>query len=228
MNIDDIIQKIDMPDGPVMVTIFQLQEQLMKEYDKIERQNGYIVPEPPYDLDDTKIQARIKDMFWRVTEELAEAVEVVPPLFQLSKWSKFWDTETEVRHFFEELADALHFLVEASIIAGLSPEEVGLVVEHHLLHNTSRTCSDELIVGQAKSLCSEVVYAMGIAANVFKNKPWKLTQMPTDKPKFKAKLTVAWGVFMRLWKILNCNQKQMYMLYAKKNLVNKWRQETNY
>lgn len=221
MNIDDIAQKIGIPDKPI-VAIFNLQKKLMERYDEIERQNGFDVPEPPYNLDDTKVQARIKDMFWRTTEELAEAIEIIPPVWEIRNWQKLWGEEANIRHFFEELADALHFLVETSIIAGLdSKQEVQPLFS--ALDSTKRYFTDSI-----KFDCLKIVLEMGIAANILKNKPWKLTQMSTDIAKFKNKLITVWSAFVSLLEILNCSEKEIYILYAKKNLINQWRQKTNY
>lgn len=223
MNIDDVIGKIEVPEGPIMVTIFSHQKKLMEKYDIIERKNNYYVPDPPYSLDDTKVQQRIKDLFWRVTEELAEAIETIPPEFQLSEWTQFWDTKPTVRHFFEELADALHFLVEASILANLDPKKIELDRLSHSGRSLSEFCHKEVI-----NRTTKVIFKMGFAANTFKNKAWKLTQMPTDIAKFRGQLITVWLFFIELWWYLNCTQKQVYVFYAKKNLVNQWRQETNY
>lgn len=223
MNIDDVIKKIEIPEEPIIVAIFNHHRELMKKYDVIERKNGYYVPNPPYNLEDTKVQQRIKDMFWRVTEELAEAIETIPPEFQLFEWVQFWDTYPDIRHFFEELADALHFLVEASILVRLSLKEIQfntLSDNYRSLSGFSHKVTMEIIAA--------IIFKMGIAANTFKNKPWKLTQMPTDIVKFKKQLVDVWEHFINLWKYLGCNQKQVYIFYAKKNLVNQWRQKTNY
>jgi len=223
VNIDDVTKKIEVPEGPIIVTIFNHHKKLMEKYDVIERKNGYYVPDPPYSLDDTKVQQRIKDLFWRVTEELAEAIEAIPPEFQLSEWAQFWDTEPDVRHFFEELADALHFLVEASILADLDPKKIVL----DSLSDSNRPLSEFNLDGVVDKV-ADTILRMGFAANTFKNKPWKLTQMPTDIRKFGKQLIEVWGFFTYLWWYLNCTQKQVYIFYAKKNLVNQWRQETNY
>ena len=69
---------------------------------------------------------------------------------------------------------------------------------------------------------------MGIAANVLKNKPWKLTQMSTDIQKFKNKLIATWIEFAFLWQELGCAKEDVYTLYTKKHDVNVWRQNTNY
>ncbi len=221
MNIDDVNQKIETPEEPI-IAIFKLQKKLMEKYHDIELKNGINYPDEPWNLDDKAVQYIIKDMFWRVTEELAEAVETIPPLSQLSEWRKFWNTEVSVRHFFEELSDALHFLVEASIITGLNPK---IEVRIHFKPPTAFNVNDDSGV---RKHVAEIIFNMGLAANVFKNKPWKQTQISTDVQKFKNKLIDVWVDFITLWQKLGCSQEDIYILYVKKHDVNVWRQNTNY
>jgi len=223
MNIDDIVKRIEIPEGSIIVAIFNHHKKLMEKYDVIERKNGYYVPDPPYSLENTKVQQRIKDMFWRSTEELAEAVETIPIEFKLAGWVECWDTEPNVRHFFEELSDALHFLTEASILAKLNPVRIAF---SNLLDSNARfrAFSSSTVI----SRITDIIFNMGFAANTLKNKPWKLTQVSTDVAKFKDQLVDVWASFTDLWNYLKCNQEQVYIFYAKKNLVNQWRQKTNY
>lgn len=223
MNIDDVVKEIEIPEGPIIVAIFNHHQKLMEKYDIIERKNGYYVPKPPHSLEDTKVQQRIKDMFWRVTEELAEAIETIPLEFKLAGWVECWDTEPQVRHFFEELSDALHFLTEASILAGLNPMRI---VFSNLLDSNARFRA--LSLPTVISRVTDIILNMGLTANTLKNKPWKLTQVSTDVAKFEDQLVEVWTSFIDLWNYLKCNQKHVYIFYAKKNLVNQWRQKTNY
>ena len=79
-----------------------------------------------------------------------------------------------------------------------------------------------------EKLIANVVFSMGLAANVLKNKPWKQTHMPTDVEKFKNKFIKVWADFGVLWQELQCSLEDVYVLYVKKHDVNKWRQETLY
>lgn len=232
MNIKDLIKEVKVPKGPIMSNIFSLQKELMVEYDKIERTNGYKIPFAPHSLDNDKVQARIKDMFWRTTEELAEAIEVlvapvgldrIPLSLRLNNWTEYWHSHSDVGHFFEELADATHFLTEASIISGID-----VAVIDTLLNNLQDKPRAPLNQNSIYQTCSRVIFLMGSAANCLKNKPWKITQMPTDAFKFRTTVFSAWREFLELWHNLNCGSQELYLFYAKKNLVNQWRQKTNY
>jgi len=229
MNIDDIKKEVEAPDGPIILTIFNLQLELMKKYDEIEKRNGFQVPSSPYHIDNNQVQARIKDLFWRATEELAEALETTPSLVALKNWSVEWDKDSKIRHFFEEIADAVHFLVEASLVGGGQFFAEGMVpfMDNRLpvIKKPPFNCPS---YNHLDLLAWKIVYHMGLAANCLKNKPWKVTQMSTDSQQFRLALLNSWEAFCQLWKSFGGSQEELYILYAKKNLVNQWRQETNY
>lgn len=228
INIDDVIDKIDIPEGHVIRTIFKQQKQLMIKYDVIERKNGFQVPEPPYNINSHLVQHRLKDMFWRVAEELAEAVEVLPRVeVKLQDWPKHWSTNANIRHFFEEIADAMHFLVEASIIADMCVEDV-VSVFNLLPYNKFKKEVSLQGTRVIRGACASIIFQLGLTANLLKNKPWKCTQMETDTANFNKMMKKTWQYFTMLCGHLACSQKYVYVLYAKKNLVNQWRQKTNY
>jgi len=223
MNIEDITQKIEVPKESLIATIFDHQRTLMIRYDEIERKNGFKVPEFPYHIENAQVQARIKDMFWRTTEELAEALETIPTVSYLQNWPAHWDSDVEVRHFFEEITDALHFLVEASIIANLDPQEVQTLSTSIFNYQAFREQTYRTL-----RLIKQIPMALGSTANILKNKPWKQTQMCTDTKKFKENFLISWRHFLEMWACLDCKEVHLYIFYTKKNLVNQWRQKTKY
>jgi hypothetical protein len=232
MNIDDVRTVEDVPPEERWLAIFAHQRKLMEKYDEIERDAGANVPEEPWSLDDKRVQWRLKDLFWRVTEELAEALEFDDPRLLLD-WESKWEESADVRHVFEELADALHFFVEASIISG----EEGLTVRE--LERDARVALAHYeetprgkVVLRPKDVLQrkawEVVYYLGLAANTLKNKPWKQTHMPTDEWRFKGHLWQAWTAFHRIWINFACSQQRVFELYFRKMKVNEFRQRTKY
>jgi dimeric dUTPase (all-alpha-NTP-PPase superfamily) len=103
-----------------LVAVFARQKELMEKYHFIEEENGAQVPDALShgNLDYRLIQYRIKEMAYRVIEELSEATNCLK--------NKPWKQDavlTDKDHFYEELADAFHFFVELCIIAGLNAEE---------------------------------------------------------------------------------------------------------
>ena len=224
MNIDDV-DTVDVPDqGRRFHVIFEKQQALMDKYDPIEKRNGANVPEPPHNLDDKFVQWRLKDLFWRVTEEIAESMECVMDVD--TGWVERWMDVPSIRHFFEEQADALHFLVEASIIVGFKPSKV----EAYWLgaKSASLMLEKKITPAATEAMCARIIWSLGLAANTLKNKPWKNTHMATDIEKFNLHLSEAWQRVLKLWAYLETSDEFVFELYAKKCQVNKFRQDTNY
>lgn len=101
--------------------IFARQAELMEKYGPIEQLNGAWVPDDRLhgDLDHRGIQSRIKDMSQRMVEELMEAMNTLK--------NKPWKQDfkpTNVDHFYEEIADTLHFFVELCIISGMDASDL--------------------------------------------------------------------------------------------------------
>lgn len=218
MNIDDVaITKV--PEGPLVRLIIGRQHNLMQEYEPIERAAGIPVPEfGQWHLDNPFVQYRLKDMFWRVTEELAEAWDCVPSGEELEGWwtVKVWKGSDQTRHFMEEVIDALHFLVEACIIGG--------VVFPPNMPSRQRFRYERI----TQSMWS-IIFYMGKAANCLKNKPWKQTHMITDERLFHSVLYAAAWEFLRFWVgVLNGTERSLYVLYCKKEQVNQFRIRSEY
>ena len=74
MNITDKDDVIDFP-SDIWGSIYNHQSELMNKYRNIEEQNGFKEIEIPIRINDPFAQAKIKDFFWRTTEELMEAKE---------------------------------------------------------------------------------------------------------------------------------------------------------
>ncbi len=213
MNIDDI--KFEKPEGDMLELIFQKQEELMDKYHEIEvkQEVGYgLLQGQEFDINNIRSQELIKNFAWRVIEELTEATEC----------------KSGSNHFFEELADALHFLVELCIIINITPEEL---IENHPMGKAIHPV-DKLI-----KLCSvkyrdfspyAVVQWMGLAMNCLKQKPWKQTHVLTDEKKFRRYVIHCFHSLLTFWVCSGSNAFQMYRYYFKKNKVNQFRVESKY
>lgn len=231
MNIDDVKDETVVIPPDIFEAIFEKQLGLMHKYEPIEKRNGAVVPEPVGDsegaypvfsIDDPKVQMRLKDMFWRATEELAEAFETRSiTIRELSGWKQ--SQPDDVRHTYEELIDAIHFLVEASIIAGVKHTEVTALYR-------KRRDGQRLITESTRHevLAFRIIRELGLAANTLKNKPWKQSHMATDQPRFMSHLGLAWDAFFNLFEEAKLTEQDIYLLYFKKNAVNQFRQRSNY
>lgn len=112
MNIKDIKDKPQ--EGDKLDNIFATQRNLVKKYHPIETSKGIPAPSPPLNLHNCLHQQRLKDLAFRCISELIEATECLK-----NKPWKLTEVKTDVDHFYEEIADALHFLIEFCINAGI-------------------------------------------------------------------------------------------------------------
>lgn len=227
MNVQDFESKTTTA-GDRLGEIFGKQRLLMEKYEEIEFNNGLLqTKDIPVNLHDRMGQARLKDFAWRVTEELAEAREA-------------YDLHPDLKdHVHEEVADALHFLTELTILAGVTPEQVykgildgsrpnftgdDLGTIFHLL-SKERVPGKPIDIHKAMSL---TITELGLMCNTLKNKPWKNTHMITDENLFKQHLYYAWENFFVLCITYGINAERLEDLYFRKNQVNQFRQKSNY
>lgn len=105
MNINDVKEEDIIVPEDIWGAIWQHQKELHDKYGPIEAKTGIgfgLVQDRPFNLDNQRWQYYLKDMSYRVIEELAEADEA--------------DRECNTEHYEEELIDALHFIVELNVI----------------------------------------------------------------------------------------------------------------
>lgn len=128
MNVTDF-EHIEIPEGDMLATIFEGQLELIARYHDIEKARGALVIEPDMfgQLDHRFVQWRIKDLAYRAVEELSEATNCLK-----NKPWKQSEVTTDVVHFYEELADAFHFLVELFITSGMTAEDLARI--YHRKH----------------------------------------------------------------------------------------------
>lgn len=200
MNINDIEKPEDVPQDfdTVISNIFEKQNEIALKYAEIEGM-GDLLQTIENNVDTAKGQKWIKDFAWRVTEELAEAFESVE----------------HKDHFIEELIDGIHFLTELSIIAGFKPADIREKDVYSAPYGTHDNGW-------------EVVYNLGIMCNCLKNKPWKQTQMLTDRPKFFGLLKKVWSEYLFLLRGNSLSWGDVWVYYFKKNEVNKFRIRSKY
>ena len=96
--------------------IFLAQIELMKKYHEIEKENFLLQDHNiPVKINTHKGQARIRDLSWRIVEELSEAVNHL----KLRPWTQGTRDPINLEEFQEELADVFHFMVELMISVGI-------------------------------------------------------------------------------------------------------------
>lgn len=223
MNIRDV-DRIPTVKGDKLEMIWERQRALHEKYKEIEVRNGcgyYMVFSRGFHIDDARSQYYIKDMVWRVTEELAEASEAF--------------LAGDYEHGQEEVADAFHFLVEMCIIIGLVPEGIcksdpqpGADRLTKLFNFHPRRTHTGFQRDEFSFMVWYVVEQLGLACNCLKNKPWKATHMETDKRKMNRHVKEAFYAFIRLSAYVGLGPDELFETYFKKSEVNKFRQRSNY
>lgn len=234
MNINDYeVTKEEMNVKCKLESIFEHQKILLNRYHEIEKKHGLLLDDQiPVKINSHLGQARLKDLAWRVVEEITEATEL------LERDAKTNDVLncTDILHFREELIDALHFYVElciASDIAIKDLELTGIKDEDKLdiifkaIEHTNRGYGIDSFQKVA-SVAYWVVEEIGKAMTCLKNKPWKKTQMVTDENKYRNFIANGFKYLIGLISVAGLSSEDTYIYYIKKNKVNIFRQDTNY
>jgi len=221
MNVDNFKAE-ERPDD-MLDDIFMKQHELALKYLTIEEGNGLLQTKAiPVDINSSGGQARIKDMFWRCTEELMEAMEAYE--------------KKEETHFYEEIADAMHFLVEAFILADMYPymekpthgDNLETLFNVMASRPAAPTAFSVIFETNLRLLLQRFVQRLGLAANCLKNKPWKQTHMVTDEDKFTDIMNGTFYAFILFCKTAGFNAEGLYTMYVRKHQVNQFRQGSGY
>jgi len=210
------LEKIEIPTPKhYFITVWGLQKALVKEYTKIEN-----FPKYPLNLDIKENQNLLKDFIGRVIEELAEAYEQV--------------TETkDFKLFYEELADALHFLVETMIFTGgltdfVGPNMIDVIAENAKGVNGVIKSKDVEVRNLALWMW-DVTYQLNLARNTLRNKPWKQTEVRTRKTQFVAYLRRAFSTLIfGMTNVVGLSKEEIFAEYYKKNQINQFRIKSKY
>lgn len=198
VNINDFEVEGRIPEN-VLKEIHEKQNELMMKYKEIEG-----LPDWPLNVNLAKHQIIIKDFKQRILEEMAEGYEA------------FLESDNE--HFFEEMIDGLHFATELNLLTGKNFDffEDFDKIEISPKHK----CFPEMFW--------DVGYKYGLLMNTLKNKPWKQSEIETDKNKFFRLLKESYESYLRLLKFIGLTKETMYCYYFKKNKVNQFRQRSKY
>jgi len=209
--------------------IFKRQEELMKKYHEIEKKNELLQTEQvPVGLHDRHGQARLKDFAWRTTEEIGEAIEARERHCDIPD------------HCYEELADALHFLVEFTILTGITSEDLITIInaDNPLMEGDKMEKLFKSIYPWDSGLyhpmelmmltTGEFVKNMGMACNCFKNKPWKQSEMMTDETEFYKWVAKVWRSFITICYYAGLDAESLTEYYFGKSEVNRFRIRSDY
>lgn len=119
--------------------VFQGQRELMARYHEIEESNGspVIFEEQEGELEDRQVQARLRQLFGFLVQELGEAMQEL----KLKPWKRT-ELPTDKEALYGELGDCLHFFVELCITAGMTAEDLHQAYFRMHQKNINRQNSD--------------------------------------------------------------------------------------
>jgi hypothetical protein len=191
-------------------SIFQKQGELIEKFHPIEAANGLLHhPDVPVPLDDKFGQAHLRDLAWRIVEEISEA----------------YRSYSDPDHREEELADALHFLVELAITSGLEPKDLGEFLEEvpgvDLLDGLFEF--ERIEPGEVKVKIANFIGDLGMSINELKNRAWKQKHTPTNQKKYKDGISVAFYSFICVCKSVGMTANSLHGRYMAKHAVNEKR-----
>lgn len=151
MDARDIKQEPrEITDGKYLEEIYDLQKKLIEGYIGIEG-----LPDYPLDVNIKKNQLLIKDFIGRVIEELAEGYESLREVSQLCLKNKNFLTDfidkdlnqtmNQLQNASEEMADAMHFMVELLIYSNIQPEDINAYINKGLKSSKDENALHEFI-----------------------------------------------------------------------------------
>jgi len=221
MNVEDT-EAPEVPEGACRLEMmFERQRELADKYHPIELSNGIgyaVLQGRPFDIHHRFSQQLVKDMAQRATEEVCEATTAVA----IDDWGS--------THAKEEVADAIHFMIELLILVGIDASRVVSDT------GTQRTTGDGLasvmygmIIGyDHRERAFDCVEKISEAMMLLKQKPWKTTHVQTDAPLFNVKIVQAFHSLLFFAMSMGLDDKQVFDLYFRKSEVNKFRQRSAY
>jgi len=220
MNVKDIQENLNLSTGDRVELMIAQQKHLMEQYHHIEAKFRF-TNQCPVDLDDSRGQLLLKDFAWRTTEEIAEALSALLDETDDSK----------VIHSQEEIADALHFLLEFTVLSGAEPYLVLMMgpdddLLDALFYGASDQIADKGVAIITES--AETIRQLGMVCHTLKNKPWKQTHMLTDKIEFYSRLIQTLQQFCRMSYAFGMGPEELFQMYFRKAKVNEFRQRSKY
>lgn len=177
-------------------------------YEKIEGIDNW--KEYDFSIDCSEDQMKFKDMLQiRCIEELTEATHAL-------------DNED---HFYEEVTDALNFFLSAYCMLGVDFNKFAnprliLIQEQN---------PDFVLDYKHCAICFyEIVNDIGDLCNLLKNRPWAQSNYLVSMYDFDLRLHKLWNTFWMVLARLGLSKEQIFEMFERKYMVNKFRIESNY
>lgn len=197
-----------------LTKIFEAQRDLIAQFHKIELANGFPIESAiPVDLDNKFDQFRLKELAWRITEEIGETITT---LREVGKSNTTYQ---------EEVSDVIHFFVEMLIIAGITPSDLapGPDQLESLFMSVLLEFWKDSDRSDLEKCWLNTIVELSLACNELKNRPWKQSFKPTDREAFKDRLV---GAFHEM--VMACIRSEIdatvfSAIYFRKHEINQGR-----
>ena len=115
----------------------------------------------------------------------------------------------------EDLMDRYHDIEKGRGFIVVEPEDFGQL-DHRMVQQ------------RIKDLMQRCIEEMMEAANCLKNKPWKQSEVPTDKLHFYEEVGDALHFFVEMCITAGMSAEDLARIYHRKHAVNEFRQRSNY
>ncbi len=117
-------------------------------------------------------------------------------------------------HFREELIDGFNFLIELYLLYGWDLKNLPSTIQLN-------ACSiDEKVLN--------VVYQLGVTANLLKNRQWRRSQYLVDLYIFESRFKKIWENYLNIFYALGMTMEEVCDLWSLKYQVNLFRINSNY
>jgi|SRR5580692_6199114 hypothetical protein len=170
-----------------LAEIFKRQAEYVESIRAIQEKNALAVPPYPLGIDNRAHQEIFRLLAWRFTEEVTEAI------------ASFETSSSWIAKFREEIADALHFLIELALAAGISEAELISGIGGSSLGNRdylSEIFNDLAWAGSTPGAGASVptswaavIVALGFAMQNLRQRPWRTDHRPTNRKIFVAQMS---------------------------------------
>ena len=189
--------------------IFDRQREYMRSLAPIYGRNGFAIHNAwPYSINSRADQEQLRLLAWRITEEIYEALDLGESL--------------NVEAFREEIADALHFLVELAIVSDM--DELSI-----LAFSPGQRHSDLLSeafsgVGYPRTegavAWMVMIEELARTMMLLKQRPWRTDNRPTDRAVWESGMRCVFARFIAACRVSGITAEDLYRAYFRKAEIN--------
>lgn len=177
------------------------------EYEAIEGITNW--KEYDFSIDCSEDQMKFKDMIQiRFIEELTEASCALK----------------EPEHFWEEITDALNFFISGYIMLGTDFKKLPNPEQFLSKKNKMKVPSFK----KYSIMTYPLIHYTGSLCNLLKNRPWAQSNYLVSMIDFNERLEELWIAFWSYLGKLGIDKENLFDLFERKVLVNRWRMKTGY